>query len=129
MQNELSLRLLFSSYFFFLRYTQTYPHRQINTEIHKHTHTNKPTKRERERDWCWCWLLMDQWIGAGGGDQSLWVDGNGSGCLWIGAGDGDRCLWWIANLTVRERRRRRRRRRRSYLWRGGDLTCERKEKK
>ena len=28
---------------------------------------------------------MDQWIGAGGGDQSLWVDGNGSGCLWIGA--------------------------------------------
>ena len=26
-------------------------------------------------------------------DQSLWVDGNGFGCLWIGVGGKDRCLW------------------------------------
>ena len=43
-QSQTSLLLIF----FFLRYRQTHPHRQINTKIHKYTHTNKPTKRERE---------------------------------------------------------------------------------
>ena len=67
--------------------TQTNQHK--DTQTHPHEQTNK----ERERDWCWCWLLVDRWIGAGGGDQSLWVDGNGSGCLWIRPGGGDWCLW------------------------------------
>ena len=55
--------------FFFLRYTQTHSHRQINTEIHKYTYMDKPIPRER--DWCWHWLLVDRWVGANGRDQSL----------------------------------------------------------
>ena len=50
---------------------------------------------------------MDRWIGAGGGDQSLWVDVNGFGYLWISASGGDRCLWvdrdwclWVLILVV-----------------------------
>ena len=45
MQNELTSPLLV---FFFLKYTQTHPHRhkKIITEIHKHTHADKPTKRQ-----------------------------------------------------------------------------------
>jgi len=40
------------------KHIQTYPHKQINTEIHKHTHADKPTKRQ---------------IGAG--VNRLWIGG------------------------------------------------------
>ena len=77
-QNELSLRLLLSSFAFSLdthKYThintltQTHTQRQINTKIHKYTNMDKPI--QRERDWCWHWLLVDRWVGANGRDQSL----------------------------------------------------------
>ena len=63
--------------------------------------------QQKERDWCWCWPLVDQWIIAGGGDWSLWVNENGSGYLWIGVGGKDRYLWvdrdqclWVLILVV-----------------------------
>ena len=43
---------------------------------------------------------MDRWIGAGGGDQSLWVDVNGFGYLWISASGGDRCLWVLILVVL-----------------------------
>ena len=43
---------------------------------------------------------MDRWIGAGGRDQSLWVDVNGSGYLWISASGGDRCLWVLILVVL-----------------------------
>ena len=53
MHNELRLLI------FFLRCTQTHPHRQINTKTHPHT--NKPTQTNQQRDrsmldwnqWAW----------------------------------------------------------------------------
>ena len=78
-------------FFFFLRCTQTHPHRKINTEIHllkkkkieihKHTHTNKPkhtNNKETDR------YLSEQSVfdrcltGTIGAHESCLIEANGS---------------------------------------------------
>ena len=110
----------FFSLFSICKTTQTFalPHHLLLPLIHINTptqtnqhrdaqkHTNKSTERE-----CTILNLILLWIGAGGGDRCLWVDGNGFWCLWIGVGNGDWCLWvdrgrcflWRNNVTMRER--------------------------
>ena len=44
---------------------------------------DKPIEREREREREIGVGIGRLWIGAGGEDQSLWVNGNGSRCLWV----------------------------------------------
>ena len=71
--------------FFFLRYTQTHPHKHIHKDKSTQRYTNTPTQtnqhKEREIGVGVSIGRLDQWVGVGGKDQSLWVDGNGSTCL------------------------------------------------
>ena len=71
--------LLISLIFFSLLRVQNNPHllfpqihTNTSTQTNQHkdtqTHPHEQTNKERERDRCWCWLLVDQWIGASGGD-------------------------------------------------------------
>ena len=94
-QNELNLRLLLSSSSFS---SDTHKHIYIDKSTQRYTNTptrtNQQKERERESG------VGRLWIDAGGGDQSLWVNGNRSGCLWIDVGDGDRCWWQRLELGM-----------------------------
>ena len=75
--------------------TQTHPHRQINTKIHKHTHTDKPTKRQIGASVGCLWISGSILVAL---DQSSCVIENGSVYLWISVGSQDQCLWVDENV-------------------------------